>query len=432
MNEDQKKEVATFRFGVIHDVVGGLFLKPGEKERLIREKCVRKWAIPYSDKTRITRSTILRWIKLYRESGNKIESLYPRDRSDIGQSRVLDEEAGLALIELKKEMPDATIQILIKEMNERGLVNPDLSPSPSTLYRFLHAHGLMSRTPKAVDRRKFEAERPNDLWQSDVMHGPKVEHGGKNRKTYLIAFIDDHSRLVPYCGFYLSESTKAFLDALKQALLSRGLPRKLYTDNGPAFRSKHLDHVCASLGVALIHSRPYRPQGRGKIERWFKTIRTGFLTGFKGKTLPDLNEALDLWVRHFYHQRIHSATGQTPFARFTAHMECIRSAPDDLLDHFRVAARRKVAKDRTISLNGKVFEAPVELISKQVTVLYHPDEPDRVEVKLGKTSYGFLSPVDLHVNCRVKRTKNRDLEISTDQERGRYRGGRLWDKGGEK
>jgi hypothetical protein len=113
-------------------------------------------------------------------------------------------------------------------------------------------------------------------------------------------------------------------------------------------------------------------------------------------------------------------------------MECIRSAPDDLLDHFRVAARRKVAKDRTISLNGKVFEAPVELISKQVTVLYHPDEPDRVEVKLGKTSYGFLSPVDLHVNCRVKRTKNRDLEISTDQERGRYRGGRLWDKGGEK
>jgi putative transposase len=119
---------------------------------------------------------------------------------------------------------------------------------------------------KPTDRRKFEAELPNDLWQSDVMHGPKVHVDGKRRKTYLIAVIDDHSRLICHGQFYLSEKLACYLQALEQALLKRGLPRKLYVDNGPAFRSRHLEQVTASLGIALIHSKPYKPQGRGKID----------------------------------------------------------------------------------------------------------------------------------------------------------------------
>lgn len=432
MDEDQKREVATFRFGVIHDLVGGVVLGPGEKEGLIKEKCARKWSIPFSDKTRITRSTILRWVKLYQDSGGKIESLYPQGRSDIGQSRVLDEETGLALLRLKQERPKETAQALIKEMNERGLVGPDLSLSPSTVYRFLHGHGLMHRTHKPVDRRKFEAELPNDLWQSDCMHGPVIDHEGKRKKTYLLAFIDDHSRLVTHGEFYLSEGLSSYLDALKQALLSRGLPRKLYTDNGPAFRSKHREQVCASLGIALIHSRPYQPQGRGKIERFFKTVRTQFLPSFKGQSLRDLGEAFSLWLRDLYHQRIHGATGQSPLARFTDRMECLRLAPDDLLDHFRMAVRRKVAKDRTISLKGKIYEAPVALIGKQVTVLFHEDESGRVEIRWNQKSYGFLKPVDLNVNARVKRDKNQDLEISENTSDRHYQGGRLWGKGVKK
>jgi transposase InsO family protein len=425
MNEERKKEIATFRFGVIHDVVGGVVLGPGEKEKLIREKCDRKWSIPYSDKTRLTRSTIIRWIKAYQSSGNNLEALYPRTRADRGQGRSLDEETGLALIRLRQEMPRATVKALRLEMNRRGLLNPGLALSASSLYRFLHRHGLMRHPAKTEDRRKFEAELPNDLWQSDLMHGPKVLHDGKQRKTYLVAFIDDHSRLVPQAEFYLSESIGSFLAALEKALLTRGLPRKLYTDNGPAFRSKHLQQVLASLGVALIHSTPYQPQGRGKIERFFKTIRTEFLPGFKGKSLADLNEALVCWLMEVYHQRPHGSTGQSPFARFTARLECLRAAPPDLKDHFRQTVRRKVAKDRTISLNGQVFEAPIPLIGQQVTVLYHEHEPDRIEVRHNQKSYGFLRPVDLHVNCRVKRDKNRDLDLEANQT-PQYQGGRLW------
>ena len=167
----------------------------------------------------------------------------------------------------------------------------------STVYRFLHQQNL-AQLPikKPVDRRKFEAELPNDLWQSDVMHGPKVNVNGKMRKSYLIAILDDHSRLIAHGQFYPSEALPSYLDAFENALAKRGLPRKLYVDNGAAFRSRHLEYISASLGIALIHSKPYTPQGRGKIERYFKTVRAQFLPCFKGQTLNELNEAFDCWL----------------------------------------------------------------------------------------------------------------------------------------
>jgi putative transposase len=433
MDEEKKSQVATFRFGVIHDLVGGVELEPGEQEGLIREKCDRKWVIPFSDKTRITRSTILRWVKLYKDAGGKLEALCNHDRSDNGKSRAIDEESGLALIRLRQELPKATIARLINEMNKRRLVSPGLVLTTATVHRFLRSNGLMKRTGLAPeDRRKFEAELPNDMWQSDCMHGPRVDHQERNRKTYLIAFIDDHSRLVPHAEFYLSESLASYLKALEEALLTRGLPRKIYTDNGSAFRSHHLEHVTASLGTALIHARPYKPQGKGKIERFFRTVRSDFLSGFQGNTLAELNQALFFWLNDIYHQRIHSSTGQTPFARFTSRMECLREAPHNLKDYFRKTVRRRVAKDRTISLDGRIFEAPVSLIGRQVALMYHEEEPERVEILLGKVSFGMATPVNLHVNCRVKRDKWRNIELEPAEESEKYQSGSLWGKRGRK
>jgi transposase InsO family protein len=433
MDEDKKKQIATFRFGVIHDLVGHVELSPGEQERLLREKCDRKWVIPFSDKTRITRSTILRWVKLYKDSGSKLEALTNHDRCDQGKSRVIDEETGLALIRLRDELPKATTARLLKEMNTRRLVSPGLTLTPATVYRFLLHNGLMKATQAIPeDRRRFEAELPNDLWQSDCMHGPVVEHEGKKRKTYLLAFIDDHSRLVPHACFYLSESLECYLKALEEALLTRGLPRRIYTDNGSAFRSHHLDHVTASLGIALLHARPYKPQGKGKIERFFRTVRADFLTGFKGNTLEDLNQALWIWLNEVYHQRRHSSTGETPFARFTSKMECLREAPANLRDYFRKTARRRVAKDRTVSLGGRIFEAPIALIGNQVSLLYHEGEEDRIEVLFNGQSHGFLTALDIHVNCRVKRDRNNNIQIQTSGQSQTYEGGRLWGKKGDK
>ena len=280
-------------------------------------------------------------------------------------------------------------------------------------------------TSKPKDCRKFEAELPNDLWQSDVMHGPRVDVDGKLRKTYLIAIIDDHSRLIPHARFYLSEALSSYLCALEKALRTRGLPRKLYVDNGAAFRSRHLEYVTASLNIALIHAKPYKPQGKGKIERWFKTIRSSFLPGFEGNSLQDLNEAIENWVAEVYHMRKHGSTGQTPLERFTSNMECLRPIPENLTDHFRKVLRRKVAKDRTVILEGRLFEAPIHLIGQQVELVYHEDNPEHVEIRWNSKSYGLVRPVDLHVNCRVKRDENNTDDIMITVNNNDYTGGKL-------
>ena len=427
MTEEQKKTIAAFRFGVICELVNSARLSPGEQARLIREKCARKWQIPFSEKTRISRGTIWRWVRRYRSSNGKLESLYPQDRSDRGKSRVLDEETALGLIRLRQEMPQATVATLIKQVQTRGILNPATALCPSTVYRLLQEHRRMN--PKAaVDRRKFEAECVNDLWQSDVMHGPRVLVSGKRQKAYLIAILDDHSRLIPHAQFYLNERLSSYTDCLKQALATRGLPRKLYVDNGSAFRCKQLEHICACLGVALIHSKPYTPEGRGKIERFLRTIRGEFLPGFRGERLSELNEVLALWLEDVYHRRPHGSTGQAPFARFTENLHCLRPAPENLNDYFRHTARRRVAKDRTVILNGSLYEAPVALIGCQVQLLYQPDEKSRVEVRYKTQSYGFLHLVDVHVNCRVKRNRDHETEIAPGKEKPAYRGGALWSK----
>jgi len=414
MTDEQKKQVAIFRFGVISDFVSPTRLAWGERARLIKHKCERSWQIPFSQRTRLSPATIRSWIRAYEKSGQQLQSLYPHSRSDRGQARALDPETTLALIGLRKEMPLAPVHTLIRTARQRSVVDSEQYLAESTVWRLLKREGLMhpSEHPP-IDRRRFEAQLPNDLWQSDVMHGPSVLLDGKNRKTYLIAFIDDMSRLICYAQFYRSENLNSYLDALRQALLTRGLPRKLYVDNGPAFRSFHLQQITASLGIALIHAKPYQPQGKGKIERFFRTVRSDFLPGVRAKTLDDLNLAFDCWLRDLYHNREHRSTGQTPLRRYAAHCECVRAAPKDLADHFRQQARRRVAKDRTVAIAGRLFEAPIALIGKQITLFHHPHDPSRIEARFDGKSYGFLTAVDLNVNCRVKREKD-NLKIQTE------------------
>lgn len=427
MTEEQKQQVAVFRFGVIHEFIGAIQLDRGEKEALLREKCARKWEIPCSARTRISRNTILRWVRTYLAHASKLEALHPQGRTDAGQSRAIDEETGLSLLALRRERPQLPVPEIVHLLHRRQATSDlEQGPSLSTVYRFLHQHDLMG--PAAAgpeDRRKFEAELPNDLWQSDVMHGPLVQVGETRRKSYLIAFLDDHSRLIPHGAFYPSEGLSHFLEAFSQALLKRGLPRKLYVDNGAAFRSRHLAYTAAALGIALIHARPYRPQGKGKIERFFRTVRTQFLPSFAGESLDDLNRAFALWLTEDYHPRVHSSTGQSPFARFTSRMECLRAAPSDLRDYFRKTVRRRVNKDRSVTVDKRLFEAPVALIGKQVEILYHPESPERVEIRYNQSSWGFHRALDLHVNSRVMRARNGSVFLATDPTP--CDGGKLWE-----
>jgi transposase InsO family protein len=438
MDEDAKRKVAQFRFGVIHDLIGTKKLSVGEKERLLREKSVSEWDIPFSGRSYISRSTILNWTRMYERGGRRLEALYPDDRKDRGMSRAMDEETALTLVDLKKELKGVTLPVILRVARQRKILPLDFKAGHATIYRLFKRHGVMEENVIHADRRRFEAELPNDIWQSDCMHGPKVDVDGRLRKAYLFAFIDDMSRLIPHAEFYLRERLDSYIDALRKALGKRGLPRKLYVDNGPTFRSQLLSHATASLGVALIHSKPYQPEGRGKIERWHKTLRMQFLSVIpEGLTLEKLNRRLHEWIDNHYHVTVHSSTKEPPLNRYLNHIHLIREAPKDMKDYFRKAAKRKVYKDRTVSLLNKVYEAPVELIGKTVTLLYHEDDPQRVEVFYNNKPYGMLIPLDVNVNCKIRRRQHiTEIEhVNTEkgeiEQEDHYRGGRLFEKGDE-
>jgi putative transposase len=406
MDLEAKKEIAMFRYGVISDLIGGVRLEKGDFESLLKDKADTSYSIPFSNRTSISITTIRRWVSAYLRSNRSLEALYPKERKDTGDIRVIDKETAATLLNLKKEMPKAPANALIKIMKERNLIAPEVSLRKSTVYRFFKIHSEDITGTKKTDRRRFEAEMPNDIWQSDVMHGPQVKVSGKMKKTYLIACIDDHSRLITHAQFYLSENLETYLSAFQAALRSKGMPRKLYVDNGSAFRAKHLEFICASLDISLVHSPPYTPQGRGKIERFFKTVRSSFLSIISRSNLEALNLAFSIWLEDSYQSSKHSATSQTPEKRFMKHLKIIRPAPTNLTDFFRNKARRRVTKDRVITIDNIAFEAPVSLVSEQVDVLYHKDDPGTAEIFFKNQSYGFLTLLDQHVNCRVSRKKD--------------------------
>ena len=295
MDKEKKEKIALFRFGVISRL---LWIKGEERQQevLLREITSTAWEIPFSRRTVLGRSTVLEWFKKYRDSGSKIESLEPQQRSDKGKARSLDEETEQTLVGLKTELKGASLPVILRVARERKLLPPDFHASFQSLYRLFQRLGLNEPQGLKPDLRRYETELPNDLWQSDCMHGPSVIVNGKVRKSFLFAFLDDHSRLIPHGEFYLQENLKNLTDCLIKALSKRGLPRKIYLDNGPSFRSHQLAHATASLGISLIHCTPYRPEGKGKIERYFKTLRMQFLPLLPPSlSLTALNERFEQW-----------------------------------------------------------------------------------------------------------------------------------------
>ena len=308
-----------------------------------------------------------------------------------------------------------SVQLVIREARKRPEVPEDLPLPPSTVHRLLARHALMDKAQEHhgdADRRRFAFQQAGQLWMSDVMHGPSVLVGNRTqRKTYLIAFIDDATRVIPYAGFALAENTRAFLPVLKQALLRRGLPQRLYVDNGAHYRSQHLALVCAKLGIALIHARPYRPQGKGKIERWFKTVRGQLLTRLAPedtRSLEALNRRLWAWVEGEYHHSPHRGlAGVTPLEQWARTGETVRFPEIDLDDLFLFETQRKVQKDRTVSLNGVVYEVDAALVGQTVTLRFDPGAaPERpVQVCHQGRFVEQARVVESYANCFVKRSR---------------------------
>jgi putative transposase len=410
MDEKKRDEIALFRFSVIADFFNREF-RPGEKSALLREKVSQTYSIPYSPRTSIAPATLKDWMTRYRRRG--FEDLKPRERSDQGQSRVLSPELTELIINLKEENPLRSATIIARELELAEHIPPHQRIVPSTIHRLLVNQGLVHQESPAKDRRHFEYAYPGELYQSDCLHGPRilVPETGRRRKTYLYAFLDDATRVVPHAQFYFDEGLLSFEHAFKQALLKKGVPLKLYCDNGSVYRSHHLQVLCASLGIILIHSKAYVPQGKGKSERFFRTLRMQFLNQLdmeKIKGLEDLNSRLWAWIEGEYHRTIHSSLNETPLDKWMRLSDHVRylSPQIDLEEIFLHRMKRKIYNDRTISLDGILYEAPAHLVGKRVEIRFNPQDKSRVKVYFEGKMEQVVTPTKAYENCFVKRDED--------------------------
>ena len=406
---DAKAEkLALFRYGLIAPLVLET-LPRGELTRRAEEIAARHYDIPDSKRISISVDTLLDWALRYRHGG--FDALAPKPRQDRGQSRAIPPQLADLIERLKRENPHRTGMTLLRELAlSSGHGSPGVSAS--TLYRFLKQRGLTARQLLApAPHKKFEAQSSNQIWQADMLFGPYVQRpGGGKMQAFLHAILDDASRLIPHAQFYPNQGLDACLDCLRQAIGARGLPTRLYIDNAKIYRSQQLARIAASLGILVVHTPPYQPEGRGKIERHFRTVRDQFLTNLDRKqslSLEELNDRYWAWIENVYHRSEHSALGSTPLLRWQRDIEQIRQLPPatDLRRLFFYRLNRLVRRDCTFLLHNQYYEAPPHLTGETVEVRFDPLDAAEVELHFQGKPQGTARLVDPVINARLPAVK---------------------------
>src|SRR6266508_3909746 len=381
--DDRRERIALFRYALIREAADPALSKR-QRGMLVRALADRDHLGPDGARVRVSRNTLDRWIRAWQAGG--FGALRPDPRAGVPLSPPQLLELATAL---KQEAPARSAAQIAAILVERE----GSSPHPRTLQRHF-ARLDLGRRPGGVGKvlGRFEAQQPNQLWTTDHLHGPAVA----GRKAFLAGVIDDHSRALVGYRWAHAEDTLRLEAALRAALAARGIPKLLYADNGAAFASRQLERACAVLGIRLIHSRPGQPEGRGKIERVFRTIREQFLVELAARggaaDLDELNRLFAAWVEGVYHRRVHAETGCPPLERFLLAGPPQLPDPALLREAFCWAERRTASKTATVSLHGNRYQVDPALAGRHVELVFDPFDLTRIQVRHAGRPMGHAVP----------------------------------------
>jgi putative transposase len=386
----QPDDYGLWRFGIISPLLHRSDDAPPLYAQ-IEQLSQRTFYTPDGLEKQISPATISTWLTRYRSQG--IDGLRNKLRKDNGGTSV-PPTMQEALADLRESYPDLTVKRMLVLLREKGLWNGS-QPARSSLYRFTAANSLgRSAATPAEPVRSFEFPYFGDLWSADFLHGPKVRCSGNTaRKAYLHAIIDDATRYVVAARFHLAEDTRSLLDDFMLAIRRFGIPKRFYTDNGAAFRSHHLRMVAAKLGIALPHTPPYKPRGRGKIERFFRNVRESFLAGREKQSLDKLNADFSGWI-NTYHHTTHRTLGMSPLERKLADSgtPLVQIATtQNINDIFRMERLKRVGSDGCVRMFNQRFEVPDAIPGSAVIVYYLPWSTDYILVGPDKV---YVKPLD--------------------------------------
>lgn len=385
-DKDLRRAKALARYMVISAY---LAIEPprGQRRAVLEQLAGKVWEDADGQAMQVQAETLRVWIRRYRRGG--FEALEDKRRPSRGITALTDEQIELCC-RLKREVPERSLDRLIRIMEEMKLVEPGVVRR-STLHRALQREGLSARqcrVPDSDDLDRFEAAAPNDLWQSDMLAGPWLpdpRRPGKTRRAYLYAFIDDHSRLLLHGRFSFKGDLPALELVFRRCLQKYGAPRRVYYDNGATYRARHMKQIVAEVGIhPIVYTRTYRPMGHGKIEALNQFIRAAFLAELKASnitTLDALNEAFVAWCDYEYNRKVHSEIGEQPRVRWRAGIERVRYADEEKLRiAFLWREDRTPDKAGLFPLFGTRYQVGPELARRRIEVRYDPEALDEVEV----------------------------------------------------
>jgi len=392
MSDEKFQDIALFRYRLIAPVLNDTSIS---QRKYFKQMSEKELEVPHLGKKNYKVDTFKSWLRDYRNGG--FEALKPRLRADKGTSRKVDEHLGKIIKEKIEHFPFLSSSALYRCLISEGEMKPD-GITEATLRKYIKDNNLKQNLSQPAPRKKFEKEHINELWIADCMHGPHITSGKKKKKIFLISIIDDCSRVIVGGRFFFNENSVSLEIILKEAMSRFGLPRVLYTDNGSLFVSSHLQLACARLGIALVHSKPYDSPSRGKIERFFRTVRQKFLPLVdlsEIESLEGINTAFEAWLDKEYQKSFHHGLNAKPMDKWMddlKHTTLRKVAALELDLAFFITLKRKVKNDATISVQGICYEAPHAFIGKIIELRYPSDQPHNL------TLYENNQPV-----CQLKK-----------------------------
>ncbi len=363
---DKANKIALFRYGLISHVIHS-----EHQAQSFRELASKSHNVPYLGIKKYKAGTFKKWLLLFRKYG--LDGLKPKPRMDKDTFKSISTELENIIKSFISEYVVVSSAQLYRLLLSGGHIS-ESDFSSNTLAKYVKKHSLLTKQEKTT-RKKFEKEHVNELWVSDFMHGPVVN----KKKTYLCCIIDDHSRLITGYGWYYSENSLSLEITLKSAISRYGVPKVLYCDNGSAYISENIQLSCARIGTALVHTKPYDPAAKGKIERFNRTVRQMFMPNADFTNLEVLNKCFADWIERHYNRAKHSTTKESPIDRFVADIAQVkRISENEMQQLFLQRLKRKVKKDSTISLNSKDYEVPSKYISEYIELRFDNSKADEI------------------------------------------------------
>lgn len=416
------KLVAQTKFSLIAPVISNTYPDGSVNAYFKRiSLCEIDW--PDGTKKRFSSETLKNWVYLYRRNG--IEALIPKNRMDMGRVRKLNQDHQAFIMNLIKEYPKITAVMIYEKMIEEGILNKG-DASVDTVQRYIRNSGIRNGKKTILkERRTWEYAHSCDGYEADTCHTFYIfDENGEYRKTYLIAIIDNHSRMIVGAEFFFNDNAVNFQKVWKSAVLRYGRSKVMILDNGSSYKNKSTSEIESRLGTKLIYNPPYSPTGKAVIERFFHTIKMRWLDCDHGKnyhSLDELNVKLNSWVNE-YNRKIHTALDQdpndnhTPLERFMYDMKDIdpcrlsNKSPIEyeswLDDVFLHETTRKVNGDSTVIIENISFDVPSQYIGLRVIVRYDPKKFDHVYLyDVSKKIKIPLKKTDKVENSAVRRTE---------------------------